>query len=84
MTTKQAMWWKLLGLALLAAVLMAPLFVPLPTHAVMIDPARPVTATPMPYAWRYLQVAAYADILALACVGFAAWRVVRSARKPQA
>jgi hypothetical protein len=78
------MLWKLVGLALLAAVLIAPLFVPLPTHAVMIDPTRPEAAAPARNAWRYLQFAVYADILALACVGFAAWRVVRNARKPQA
>ena len=77
------MWWKLSGLAALEIALIAFLFRPIQTHAVLIDPAAfsDVAERERQNAWQIIE--AEADValaLAVAVPLFAYW-VVRGAKR---
>ncbi|HEX4178913.1 MAG TPA: hypothetical protein VHY57_10765, partial [Rhizomicrobium sp.] len=72
---------KLAGLGLLAALLLGPLFVPIPSHAVLVDPSSPASLAKADQAaksFERLQVLGTLDLIALACVLWLAWRVFRN------
>jgi hypothetical protein len=71
-------------LGVLAAVLLCPFIVPIPTHALLIDlssPAGAAISNDMRRHWQLIQLAAIIDVLLLACVIWAAWRVIRADRQ---
>jgi len=75
------MWWKLSGLAFVEVVLVWFLTKPIPTHAVMYDPAKgPPDQTPLlPL---LMQLAGYAAMLAVILIPLFAYWIFRRAPQP--
>lgn len=78
------MWWKLSAIAIVAALLIAFWFLPIPTHAVaygpLTDATLPTIQSQIEHDQRSLRLmlyAGWADFAALLILGWLAWRVVR-------
>lgn len=81
MTPIQKFRLKLIGLGFLAAALISPMFMPIPTHAIRIDPSSPADiakADQATKAFEHLQMLGMLDLIALICVIWLAWRVFRA------
>jgi hypothetical protein len=80
------MWWKLTGLALIEAALIALLFMPIQTHAVKLDmPANAPVASAATYALDAVAIIIplLALLLFIAILGtplWLAWRIVKKHR----
>jgi hypothetical protein len=68
------MWWKLSGLACIELTLLWWLSRPIPTHAVLYDPANPPRLSVLPL---WMQITAYVAIAAAFLIPLLAYRIVK-------
>jgi hypothetical protein len=75
-------WLKLAGLAVIEVLLVWWLTTPIPSHAVMYDPARQPAPPVMPVFPVATQIAVYAAMLAVILIPVLAYWVFRRASQP--